>query len=51
MRFDYNVGTEATFYDWEREGCEKAKAILNALECGAEKKQDVENDKASELSR
>ena len=32
MKFDYAVGTEATFYDWENDGCEKAKAILNALE-------------------
>ena len=32
MRFDYRAGTEATFRDWEQEGCEKAEAILSAIE-------------------
>lgn len=32
MRFDYNFGTEATFIDWEQEGCDKARSILEKLE-------------------
>ncbi len=40
MRFDYNFGTEATFKDWEEEGCDKAKAILEALENGEETADD-----------
>ena len=48
MRFDYNFGTEATFKDWEEEGCDKAKAILEGPENDeetAEEKNTSENDK------
>ncbi len=45
MRFDYRVGTEATFYDWQQEGCEKARAILNALDSDTEKDRDEDKDK------
>lgn len=31
MRFDYNFGTEATFVDWEQDGCDRARAILDSL--------------------
>lgn len=42
MRFDYRIGTEATFKDWEQEGCEKAAAILAALDSDDDtKKHDV----------
>ena len=45
MKFDYRMGTDATFFDWEQEGCDKAKAILNALEKSSD---DGHEDKASE---
>lgn len=40
MKFDYNFGTEATFMDWEQDGCDKAKAILEELE-NAEQSEDA----------
>lgn len=47
MKFDYRIGTEATFLDWEEEGCSKAEAILDALEKNAEEKNDKENKKTA----
>ena len=45
MKFDYRMGTEATFLDWEQDGCDKAKAILKALE---EDSDDCAEDETSE---
>lgn len=47
MRFDYRIGTEATFLDWEEEGCTKAEAILEALEKAADSNDDKENEKTA----
>ncbi|MDD6762521.1 MAG: hypothetical protein PUD92_02595 [Clostridiales bacterium] len=44
MRFDYNIGTEATFCDWVLEGTEKAKQILDALDKPVEN-NDRDQDK------
>ncbi len=41
MRFDYNIGTEATFNDWVMEGTEKARRILDELD----KNKDDEQEK------
>ncbi|MGN0162704.1 MAG: hypothetical protein ACI4EA_03850 [Candidatus Ornithomonoglobus sp.] len=41
MRFDYNIGTEATFNDWVLEGIEKAQMILDELD----KSKNDEKDK------
>lgn len=41
MKFDYRIGTEATFQDWEQDGCEKAAAILAELEKNEEQKIDI----------
>ena len=32
MKFNYRLGTEATFIDWEEDGCKRAEEILDALE-------------------
>lgn len=50
MRFDYRIGTEATFLDWEEEGCTKAEAILDALEKadGSDDKKEKENTASAE---
>lgn len=47
MRFDYNFGTEATFIDWERDGCDKAQAILDALE----EKENQENSPSEKTNK
>ncbi len=45
MKFDYRLGTEATFFDWEQEGCDKAKAILKALEKSSDDGAEDETSK------
>ncbi len=47
MRFDYRIGTEATFLDWEEEGCTKAEAILDALEKADESDDDKDKEKTA----
>ena len=32
MKFDFNLGSEAVFDEWVDDGCQKAMAILEAIE-------------------
>lgn len=43
MRFDYNIGTEATFNDWVLEGIEKAQRILDELDNSKDDEQNKQD--------
>lgn len=60
MKFNYRLGTEATFIDWEEDGCKRAEEILDALEqqsesaekeSGAAEKTDEKDPKKDLSSR